>query len=151
MNRCLLFLAVAPLSVMAAPADPYTRDADISGTVLDVEYTQRADGLYEYVYTLRAPVTNLDAIGELYIDLRCKAEFPPALLPAPPEKQSYFGNRVAEGTISPSVIGADYGAAASFSIFTHGHAYWGFTVSRAPKIQACGSSAVRRPGCAITC
>lgn len=122
---CGSFLVVIlSAHVQAEPQDPRTRDEDISGSTLTVQYERRGDGLYEYIYSLNAPETNKGNVASIYLDLSCTQEFAPVPLPSPQDSVGYNGNSAEPGTISPSTILADYGAAALWGITPAGQAFW---------------------------
>ena len=105
--------------------DPRTRDEDISGAVLSVDYFARADGLIEYVYRLQSPPTNKGIILDLDIELACEEPFAAVELPFPADAQGYdFPPQDAVPHTPVAVIG-DFGSAFSYGIASDGSASWG--------------------------
>ncbi|MDQ2068642.1 MULTISPECIES: hypothetical protein [Natronospira] len=55
-------------------ADPWERDEDISGVVVDVEYSRRDDGFYQYDYVISNPEDSKGIVSTLFVDLECDQE-----------------------------------------------------------------------------
>lgn len=102
--------------------DPRLRDEDISATLVEVEITERADGLYSYVYTLTSPEANKGRISSFHIDLNCTHAFGEVALPVP--NGGFFGGYNAPSdSITPTAVlgsagGGVYGTAMNgFAMF----------------------------------
>lgn len=96
--------------------DPRMRDEDISGSQVSVEVSTRPDGLYEYVYSIDAPETNLGTIMNFDVDLTCNHDFGEGVMPDPIGKEGYTGIRAEPGTFTPVAVFADRGAAALYGV-----------------------------------
>ncbi len=122
------YLTLVPLLVSFAAIageqkDPMTRDEDISGTKVTVDYSRRPDGLYSYKYTLVSPATNLGIIGEFAVDLKCDKTFSGYKLPAPPASKDYHSS-YANTAYSPSMVYSGEQQAFSYGIAIDGQAMW---------------------------
>jgi hypothetical protein len=109
--------------------DATLRDEDISATVLTVNYFTRADGLIEYVYTIKSPIENKGEIDGLFMDLSCNVDFAPIALPYADGKEGYMRSvQTSQPVHTPAAIHADYGSAAPYGITVNNMALWGVSV-----------------------
>ena len=123
--------------VSACPAtaelkDPYTRDDDLSYSIVNVETQVRSDGQYLYSYEVHSPELNTGYILSFAIDLSCDAplaspgfnpeqeEFDPSA--GFPDSYSTDGNHV------PVLVEADWGQAAGKDIRADNHVDWAVTL-----------------------
>jgi len=120
-------LLVASGSAQAGK-DPATRDEDISGTRVKVDYHQRADGLWVYEYNASAPTSNKGTVSTLYIDLRCDVHFEDADLPYTSSGTEGYDGIHNTKPITPTAVQSDWGASAGWGIGVHNTAYWMVTM-----------------------
>lgn len=123
-----IYITLIPLLISFAAVaedlkDPMTRDEDISGTKVTVDYSRRPDGLYSYKYTVVSPATNLGTIGEFEVALACDKSFSNYTLP-PPSASRYYSPPVVSGGYIPSMIYASEDEAFDFGVSGYRSAMW---------------------------
>ena len=117
---------IAAVGSAQAAKDPATRDEDIAGTEVNVDYHQRGDGLWVYEYSLRAPLSNKGVIDAFSIDLRCDVKFKNTDLPyTAPGTEGYSGIHNTR-PITPTAVQSDWAASAGWGIGVRNSAYWVF-------------------------
>jgi len=104
--------------------EPATRDEDISGTQVKVDYHQRSDGLWVYEYSLTAPDSNKGTVDILSVDLRCDVQFKQTSLPYTPSGTEGYNGLHNTKPITPTAVQSDWGASGAWGIGTDNSAYW---------------------------
>jgi hypothetical protein len=123
MNATAMLLFLLSGISLAEGKDPLTRDEDISGTGVSVRYAMRADGLWEYTYTLVSPPENLGTIGSFAVDLTCDKAFSGYTLPAPQASKYYHAPLAADG-YSPVTVMSEGKQALGYGISIDRRAMW---------------------------
>jgi len=124
----ICFAAAAALLAASGAAlagkDPATRDEDISGTQVKVDYHQRSGGLWVYEYSETAPDSNKGTVTTFAIDLKCGVTFNNVSLPYPSSSdEGYEGVNNSE-PITPTAPQADWGASATYGISADNTVSW---------------------------
>lgn len=79
----ILLSLVSACPVTAELKDPYTRDDDLSYSIVNVDTQVRSDGQYLYSYEVHSPEINTGYILSFAIDLSCDAPLlHPGLIPS---------------------------------------------------------------------
>jgi hypothetical protein len=132
-SRIGIWLAGAGAAVLLAASgsaqagkDPATRDEDISGTQVKVDYHQRSDGLWVYEYSMTAAESNKGIVDALSIDLRCDVQFKDTPLPYTASGTEGYSGIHNTKPITPTAVQSDWGASAGWGIGVHNTAYWVF-------------------------
>lgn len=120
----LLAALIVPSFSSAALKDPFTRNEDISNTIVDVDISREGD-IYRYSYTIISSTTNIGTISNFLLDLSCGLEFSGVEIPVPAERPGYEGNISRDGNHVPAELLAEPGTSGLYAITVFNHALWG--------------------------
>ena len=115
--------------------------------MLSVEHFTRPDGLIEYVYNIRNPISNVGEITRFLIDLDCVASFDFVELPYALEKYGYTGDHTQNKTgYTPTAIKADYGSSGIYGITENKEAHWALVLSPGNMVNGLRLISPAQPG-----
>lgn len=98
----ILLSLVSACPVTAELKDPYTRDDDLSYSIVNVDTQVRSDGQYLYSYEVHSPEINTGYILSFAIDLSCDA--PLASPGFNPEQEEFDPSKGFPDSIRPTAI-----------------------------------------------
>lgn len=111
--------------------DPWTRDEDISNTIVNVEITHDADDMYVYNYSIKSAKTNRGEILSFRLNLVCGHDFSGVSEPVQEVKQGFididkipYAKNLFNKKRTPASISAAYGSAGSWSFSIDNYASW---------------------------
>ena len=121
----LFYLSVWMVAVGAAELkDPRLRDEDLSGTVVSVEVTRNAMGMYVYTYHVESPPTNTGRILQFILDIGCDGVVDPKGFDAGDYPSDADPSLSEDGKHVPVAIDAPFGQAAAFGIGLRNNVDW---------------------------
>ena len=121
-------LFILCVGVTEAARDPFTRNEDISNTVIDVTVVREGD-LYRYNYTVNSPTSNIGTITNFLLDLTCDIDFGEVVIPVTGERPGYEGNLSSDGKHVPIELFAGEGTSGLYAVTVFNYALWGIHVT----------------------
>lgn len=103
---------------------PQLRDEDLSATVVFMEVTRNAVGMYVYTYDVESPLTNTGRILQFVLDIACDDVVDPRGFDARDYPSAADRSLSEDGRHVPVVIDAPWGQAAAFRIGLGNHVHW---------------------------